>query len=158
MVRLSFHSFDRLTDKIICSRDTFNDIMGLIETLESHEYVQSRPPQTAAARQLYKSRQHLGLQRHDLMVAMRVVNAIEREILQAEWENWLLEENAKCKHLGALIHQNSTHLVRRQASNKQKALGVDSSRLQKVQAWHQEYCEDCSRELGLAGVRLGSRN
>ena len=87
------------------------------------------------------------------MVAMRVVNSIEREILQAEWENWLLEEHAKCKHLGALIRRNSTDLVRRRASNEQEALGADPSRLEKVQAWHQEYCEDCNRELGLAGVR-----
>lgn len=127
--------------------------MGLTETHELHEFVQSRPSQTAAARQLYKSRHHLGLRRHDLMVAMRVVNSIEREILQAEWENWLLEEHAKCKHLGALIRRNSTDLVRRQASNEQDALGADPSRLQIVQAWHQEYCEDCNRELGLAGVR-----
>ena len=152
MVRFSIHLF-ALTDKTICSRDTFNEFMGLSETHESHEPGQSRPPQMAAARQLYKSRQHLGLQRHDLMVAMRVVNSIEREILQAEWENWLLEEHAKCKHLGALIRRNSTDLGRRQASPEQKALGADRTRLQKVQAWHQEYCEDCNRELGLAGVR-----
>ena len=152
MVRFSIHLF-ALTDKTICSRDTFNEIMGLTETHGLHESVQSRPPQIAAAHQLYKSRQHLGLQRHDLMVAMRVVNSIEREILQVEWENWLLEEHAKCKHLGALIGRNSTDPVRRQASNEQKALGADPTRLQKVQAWHQEYCEDCNRELGLAGVR-----
>ena len=127
--------------------------MGLTETRESHEPVQSRPPQTAAARQFYKSRQHLGLQRHDLLVAMRVVNSIEREILQAEWENWLLEEHSKCKHLDALIRRNSTDLVRRRTSNEQETLGADPSRLGKVQAWHQEYCEDCNRELGLAGIR-----
>ena len=127
--------------------------MGLSETLQSPEAVQSRPSQTVAARQLYKSRQHLGLQRHDLMVAMRIVNSIEREILQAEWETWLLEEHAKCKHLGALIRRNSTNLVQRQASNEQETLGADPTRLQKVQAWHQEYCEDCNRELALAGVR-----
>ncbi|KAM7209235.1 hypothetical protein V8F20_000573 [Naviculisporaceae sp. PSN 640] len=51
----------------------------------------------ATARRLRRTRQRLGGYRHDLLVAMRVVNGIEREMMQSEWENWLLDENARCE-------------------------------------------------------------
>ena len=84
------------------------------------------------------------MQRHDLLVAMRVVNRIEREVLQAEWENWLLEENVKCKHLGALLNQNTTKLL---AENGQHPLDLDPGRLEDLRAWQQQYCENCYQEL-----------
>jgi hypothetical protein len=34
-----------------------------------------------------------------LLVAMRIVNGIETEMLQSEWENWLADENARCEHM-----------------------------------------------------------
>lgn len=37
------------------------------------------------------------------MVAMRVVNNLEREVLQSEWENWLVNEKALCDNLDVLI-------------------------------------------------------
>lgn len=104
----------------------------------------TRPSQAPAARRLQKSREYLGMQRHDLLVAMRVVNSIEREVLQAEWENWLLEENVKCKHLEALLSQNTTKLS---AENGQHPLDLDPGRLEDLRAWQQQYCENCHQEL-----------
>ena len=104
------------------------------------------PSQAPAARRLQRSREHLGSQRHDLLVAMRVVNSIEREMLQAEWENWLLEENVKCKHLGAKLSRNTTELSARE-KNGQHDLDGRSRRLEEIQAWQKQYCKSCNKEL-----------
>ena len=106
-----------------------------------------RPSQTLAARRLQRSREHLGHQRHDLLVAMRVVNTIEREVLQAEFENWLLEENVKCKQLGAVLRQNNTELSPERNDNGQHILDGGPRRLEEVRAWQQQYCESCKKEL-----------
>lgn len=106
-----------------------------------------RPSQPPAARRLQKSREHLGMQRHDLLVAMRVVNSIEREILRAEWENWLIGENVKCKHLGAVLNQNNTKLLADKSKNGQNPLDGDSGRLEDIRSWQQQYCKTCYQEL-----------
>ena len=126
--------------------------MNLDDTDMTHQSAHVTPPRTAAARQLRKSRQHLGLQRHDLLVAMRVINIIEREMVQAEWESWLLEENTKCKHLGGLILQNDAELIAGQSGREQLALGADLNRLEKVRIWEKEYCGSCKKELERIGI------
>lgn len=124
--------------------DTFNSIMGIAElestpTSSGSSYMRLSP--TTTVRRLQRSRQHLGNQRHDLLVALRVVNSIEREITQAEWETWLLEENARCRQLGAMIRQNSTQFAAREGGRLQQ---ID--RLEQISAWHQKHCESCSQE------------
>ena len=107
----------------------------------------TRPSQVSAARRLQRSREHLGLQRHDLLVAMRVVNSIEREMLQAEWENWVIEEDVKCRHLGTMLRQNTTELPARNDNNGQHVLDGEPRRLEEIRAWQQQYCESCKKEL-----------
>ncbi len=131
-------------------RDTFDSIMSLAETDASHSsngLTSLRPAQTAAVRRLQRSRQHLGTQRHDLLVAIRVVNSIEREMVHAEWETWLLEESVKCKQLGAMIRQNSTELLVGKNGHNQQ-----TNRMEQIRAWHQGYCESCSEEQEVIGV------
>jgi hypothetical protein len=126
--------------------------MNLAERDTPLQASQSKPRQTSTARRLQKSRQHLGSQRHDLLVAMRVVNSIERETVQAEWEGWLMEENARCEQLGALIRQNTTAMSAGKNHSEQKTLGADFVRLEEVRAWHKEYCDSCSKEQALIGI------
>ena len=57
----------------------------------------------ATARRLRRTRQRLGTYRHDLLVAMRVVNGIEREMIQSEWENWLADENLRCEQVSNML-------------------------------------------------------
>ncbi|KAI1212978.1 uncharacterized protein F4807DRAFT_307069 [Annulohypoxylon truncatum] len=57
----------------------------------------------ATARRLRQTRQKLGSYRHDLIVAMRTVNSVEREVMHAEWENWLLDENHRCEQVEAAL-------------------------------------------------------
>jgi len=130
--------------------DMFNSIMSLADVSApqaSHGLSSLRPAQTAAVRRLQRSRQHLGVQRHDLLVAMRVVNSIEREMMQAEWESWLLEESVQCKQLGAMIRRNDTELLAAKRSHDQQ-----TNRMEQISAWHQRYCESCSGEQEVVGT------
>ena len=37
------------------------------------------------------------------MVAMRVVNSVEKELVEAEWESWVEDENRKCSRVESLL-------------------------------------------------------
>lgn len=72
----------------------------------------------------------MGAYRHDLLVAMRMVNSIEREALHAEWDNWLIDENMKCARIGELLRT-----------------GNETSGLRPhVQEWYNDYCTSCRAE------------
>ncbi|RMD40242.1 hypothetical protein DV735_g4889, partial [Chaetothyriales sp. CBS 134920] len=43
------------------------------------------------------TRQRIALRRHDLLTAMRVVNAVEREVVRSEWDRWVAAEAARCR-------------------------------------------------------------
>lgn len=86
-------------------------------------------PSTQSTRRLHRTRQNLGSHRHDLLVALRVVNRIEKEVVEAEYENWLLDETHKCDRVGKMIESSS--------KGKEK----------EVEAWVEGYCGDCRSSL-----------
>ncbi|KAF2834512.1 hypothetical protein M501DRAFT_1020757 [Patellaria atrata CBS 101060] len=88
------------------------------------------------AKRLQRTREHLAAYRHNLLVAMRMVNAIEKETLQAEWENWLVAENVRCRQMGRALGWDSQGEIR---------AGGES--LEKVEEWYNTYCAGCRREL-----------
>lgn len=90
-------------------------------------------PSTHSTRRLHRTRQHLGSHRHDLLVALRVVNRIEKEVVEAEYENWLLDETHKCDRVSEMLGGSS--------KGKEK----------EVEAWVKGYCGDCRSSL--AGVK-----
>ena len=137
-----------LTDNSGQCRDTFNIIMSLSDTETPHPSKALPPsrPQATTVRHLRRSRQHLGSKRHDLIVAMRVVNNIEREMIQAAWATWLMEESLKCKQLSTLIQQNNTGLSTANIGDNRQVSPKGSYRQEEIKGWHQEYCESCSRE------------
>lgn len=106
----------------------------------------------ATAQRLRRTRQHLGSYRHDLMIAMRVVNNVEREMIQAEWENWLLDENTRCKQVQVLLRQppNSTSKSKRSETvESQKVLDAQAkerTRLDGLRMWQRDYCGSCKLE------------
>ncbi len=87
------------------------------------------------------------------MVAMRVVNNVEREMMRAEWENWLLDENSRCKQVQTMLRENRTN-----ASPNKKTKSTDSqkimeakererkSKLEHLKRWQEEYCGSCKME------------
>lgn len=105
----------------------------------------------STARRLRRTRQHLGSYRHDLLVAMRVVNSVEQEMLRAEWENWLLDENNRCKQVERMLHQsNQTRDDAPSSSSKgstQQAMDAKRrNRLDGMRAWYEDYCGSCRSE------------
>jgi len=113
------------------------------------------PPSRATARRLRRTRQRLGSYRHDLVVAMRVVNKIEREIMQAEWENWLVDESQRCEQAGQMLYG-------KRRPGEERALSPEKQ--EALKEWHKEYCRSCQTELdavverqtGERGRELGS--
>jgi len=87
-------------------------------------------PSTHSTQRLHRTRQSLGSHRHDLLVALRVVNRIEKEVVEAEYENWLLDETHKCSKVGKLLES---------AAKKGKE--------KQVEDWVKGYCGDCQKSL-----------
>jgi hypothetical protein len=79
---------------------------------------------------LQRSRQHIGSYRHDLLVALRVVDRVEKEMLRAEWESWVWSEAAKCKQVNEVIKKGSEK---------------DTEGLRR---WWGDYCGSCLQEVG----------
>lgn len=126
----------------------------------------SQPSARSTANRLRRSRQNLGSYRHDLLVAMRLVNNIDKEIIQAEWENWLFDENVKCRHIETLLEKNmsdqdsSTDNKKNQESqggnSKKSPEAVEkehNQRMENLRKWQQDYCGSCKIEQELLEQR-----
>lgn len=98
----------------------------------------------ATARRLRRARQRLGSYRHDLLVSMRIVNSVERELIQSEWENWLVDENLRCEHAGSILRE----------------LNNDTESVEDVVKWQRTYCASCQSDqeslLALRGILIGN--
>lgn len=94
------------------------------------ELVPSQPG-TQVAR-IQQTRQRLGTYRHDLFVAVRVVNSIEKELVQSAWQQWVIDENRRCQVVEGLV----LHDVERNSSTHSA----------EVQNWYDEYCTSCHDE------------
>ena len=98
---------------------------------------------TNAAQRLQLARQKIALQRHDLLVSMRVVNGIEQDIVSGAYERWTRSENARCRALDPVL-ANGT------ANKGGKALiagmGVGKEEEKRLADWYKEYCTSCVAE------------
>ncbi|KAL8656109.1 MAG: hypothetical protein Q9226_002784 [Calogaya cf. arnoldii] len=99
---------------------------------------------------LGRSRRRLGSQRHDLLVALRVINSIEREMVDAEWEGWLEDENLKCKHVKTLMQQNQSTSF---DQGSQQPSGIGSQDRKQIMSWHGVYCGSCAQEKELLAAK-----
>ncbi|KAI0862361.1 hypothetical protein F4860DRAFT_502745 [Xylaria cubensis] len=113
-------------------------------------------PSRATARRLRRTRQKLGSYRHDLVVAMRLVNNVETEMLRSEWENWLMDENSRCEQVGTALQETSPKTGKSKAGSvkaqfAQKVLsrggdndaGEQEERNSNLRRWYDEYCGSC---------------
>lgn len=107
------------------------------------------PVERSASRRVQRTRQRLGIYRHDLLVALRVVNRIEKEVLQSEWERWLEQETRRCRQVASLLKRNEVH-----ADTQGPHQDVFSGHREDVQRWYDEYCGSCQEER----ERLGERS
>ena len=88
---------------------------------------------------LHRTREAMARYRHDLLVALRVVNRVERDIVSAEWEDWLRVEERRCARVEDMIRQRSggNGSKRVQVSELDAELGVEFA----------EYCASCRNDL-----------
>lgn len=107
------------------------------------------------ARRLRRTRQRLGAYRHDLLVAMRVVNSIEKEMIQSEWENWLSDENLRCEQVKMMLVEKSSDNNSKEGTTAASPSGdatqkivrpIDEKRVEALKMWHNEYCGSCRME------------
>ncbi|KAF7879595.1 hypothetical protein EAF04_000790 [Stromatinia cepivora] len=111
----------------------------------------SRTSTQSTAKRLRRTRQNLGSYRYDLLIAMRVVNNIERNVLKAEWENWLLDENMRCKQAQMMLRENRANTLpisKAKGGSSQKVLQGEDN-MNELRKWHQEYCGSCKAEQDL---------
>ncbi|APA10170.1 hypothetical protein SS1G_07407 [Sclerotinia sclerotiorum 1980 UF-70] len=111
----------------------------------------SRTSTQSTAKRLRRTRQNLGSYRYDLLIAMRVVNNIERNVLEAEWENWLLDENMRCKQAQMMLRDNRANTLpisKIKGLPSQKVLQGEDN-MNELREWHQEYCGSCKAEQDL---------
>jgi hypothetical protein len=138
------------------SYEQFRDIANVTDMDSPFQTAGTSFSETATrstARRLRRTRQHLGSYRHDLMVAMRVVNNVEREMLQAEWENWLLDENTRCKQVQRMLRENQEKISstrRTNGADSQQVLEAKArdrtARMDNLRKWQEEYCGSCKLE------------
>ncbi|KAJ5748393.1 uncharacterized protein N7511_010089 [Penicillium nucicola] len=99
----------------------------------------------SAMKRFQQTRERLGVYRHNLLVALRVVNSIEKEVIQTEWERWLREETRRCRQVEVLLGGESTQGEGSQARLAQ-AERVFAEHADNVQQWYAEYCPSCLLE------------
>ena len=89
-----------------------------------------------------KARQRLGTYRHDLLVAMRVVDSVERELIVGEWEKWVEDEQRRCARVGDVLKSGQS-----KNTSAQKLLGgAAKGKEAEVRKWYDDYCASCSKE------------
>ncbi|RKF62225.1 putative PH domain-containing protein C19A8.02 [Erysiphe neolycopersici] len=107
----------------------------------------------SAARRLLRIRQNLGSYRHGILVASRLINSIEKEILRAEWENWLLDENIRCERVSLLLREDLEDMSKIKRNdflvntlNMTNNEWHKNKKLDALRKWKEAYCESCAIE------------
>jgi len=88
---------------------------------------------------LYRSREALARHRHDLLVALRVVNRVEKDVVLSEWESWLRSESKKCLRVERFLQRHQTS----NGSDKNALSDMDGQ----LGSGFAEYCDSCRVEL-----------
>lgn len=117
-------------------RTTFSE--QLLSSTEAMSSTWASPTRT----RIHRSRDALARYRHDLLVALRVVNRVERDLVLSEWEDWVRAEEKKCARIEGMVRRR-----RDGASKKNDPVSLDAE----LGTDFAEYCTSCRDELsGLA--------
>ncbi|EFE35570.1 uncharacterized protein ARB_05613 [Trichophyton benhamiae CBS 112371] len=100
-----------------------------------------------AAYRLQRTRERLGSYRHNLLVGLKVVNSIEKEVLHLEWERWLRRETGRCAMLDIMLKE---HIQYHDNDDYDGVLGIRkqilSGNQKEIEKWYKEYCSSCQRD------------
>ncbi|KAK4541550.1 hypothetical protein LTR36_007847 [Oleoguttula mirabilis] len=103
------------------------------------------PPHRQGAR-LHRTRDALALYRHDLLVALRVVNRVESDVVSAEWEEWVRAEEQKCARVEQMLRE------KRPSKGKGKQSVLPAAEVDaELGDDFAEYCRSCRIELDEIG-------
>lgn len=101
----------------------------------------------SATKRFQQTRERLGMYRHNLLVALRVVNSIEKEVVQNEWERWLREELRRCRQvdilLGGNVSEGEPDVEAAQAAQAERIFAENAG---SVKQWYDRYCTSCQLE------------
>ncbi|KAF9895399.1 SNF1-interacting protein [Aspergillus nanangensis] len=99
----------------------------------------------SAAKRLQQTRERLAMYRHNLLVGLRVVNSIEREVIQNEWERWLRQELRRCRQVEVLLGKNQEE---EDFDTQMERMGqtVFADLSDDVRQWYETYCTSCQAE------------
>lgn len=97
----------------------------------------------SATRRFQQTRERLGAYRYNLLVALRVVNSIEKEVVQNEWERWLREELRRCRQVDILLSGESEE---GEAGAQAQAERIFAENTDSVMEWYERYCSSCRLE------------
>jgi len=81
-------------------------------------------------------------------VALRVVNRVERDVVHAEWEDWVRGEERKCGKVEQM-------LVVRQQKQSGKDKKVNSNVEVELGPEFKAYCDSCRDEMAALGTGSG---
>jgi hypothetical protein len=85
------------------------------------------------ASRLRSTRQDLNVMRHNLLVSLRTVNNVEKELVDGEWMIWLSNELHQCDGVAQLLASASEEELEKRAADIAKL---------------KDYCGDCDRVWG----------
>lgn len=116
----------------------------------------------------------MGAHRHDLLVAMRVVNKIELEMVQSEWESWLRGETRRCELVRDLLMRDDGGDGGEKTAAAPSVIpgglwgqfagdeggdggggGGETQRRTALREWFAEYCASCAAEERKVHERMG---
>ena len=121
------------------------------------------------------ARQNLATHRHDLLVALRMLNSMDRELVRAEWEAWVVDESRRCRRMADVLtttaqtkkNNNNKNKNRKPRQEEREEVKPDSSssspssfdpefdfdldtdslnNLSRLRSWFDEYCDSCLAE------------
>lgn len=105
-----------------------------------HDYADE--PSRQIARSLRSSFQDVGIQRHELIVKLRMLNQVEHDLVLSEYRNWIASEVRRCQY----VEENLVHQI---ANNKDDLSFLELS--EGIEAIL-EHCADCTKEMQAWGV------
>lgn len=101
----------------------------------------------SAVKRFQQTRERLGTYRHSLLVALRVINSIEKEVIQNEWERWLREELRRCRQVEILLGGNASEdETDMEAAKAAQAERIFAENAGSVKQWYDRYCSSCQLE------------
>lgn len=116
------------------------------------------PGSSSSARRTQRTRRELGKYRHDLLVAMRMVNSVEKEVVRSEWESWVDGEKRRCGQISEIIKKDKGKAKGKGGARNETAVLVEQLGLASgagvggggggvgLDKWFEEYCRSCRDE------------